>query len=283
MCIAPLTLTQERELWTPNGYEGGVTKVVPCGKCVVCLRRRAGGWMFRLTKEWEQSTSAYFVTLTYDDENIPTTTNDLQTLQKSDLQKFFKRLRHHTRRKIRYYACGEYGSKTHRPHYHAIIFDLPVNWCRAYDILVSAWTAGLIDLQRCSHGSIGYVTGYVIKGQKEDFTDYNTGEIDDRQPEFSVMSKKLGANYLTPAKINYHKRNLISTLPLGSGGILSMPRYYMDKIFDKEDKFKINEANREYRELNIERLFNNAIHEVQWKKDQQRKQEKQRKLQRQKL
>jgi hypothetical protein len=28
--------------------------------------------------------------------------------------------------KLMYYQAGEYGSQTHRPHYHAIVYDLPI-------------------------------------------------------------------------------------------------------------------------------------------------------------
>lgn len=283
MCLAPVTITNNRELWTPDGNTGGVTTVVPCGKCVVCLQRRAVGWMFRLSTEWRNSSSAYFITLTYENECVPITTNGLQSLDKSHLQKFFKKLRHKTPKKIKYYACGEYGSRTYRPHYHFIGFNLPTDWQRCYSIVSASWPDGLVHVGRCSYGSIAYTTGYVIKGGKEDFTDFTTGEIDDRQPEFSLMSKGLGASYLTPAQIDFHKRNLIGFLTNDGGKFQPMPRYYKDKIFDKEEKFKITQDAREYRELNIEQMFNDAIHEVQWKKDQQRKQEKQKMLKRVRL
>lgn len=47
-----------------------------------------------------------FITLTFDDEHV----NKTGTLVKADFQKFMKRLRKKTGKKIRYFHCGEYGS-----------------------------------------------------------------------------------------------------------------------------------------------------------------------------
>jgi len=72
----------------------------PCGKCPACVRRRVSGWAFRLNKQSEQSNSAHFVTLTYNDEHIKKTKNGFETLVKKDVQDFFKRLRKLTKQKI---------------------------------------------------------------------------------------------------------------------------------------------------------------------------------------
>ena len=111
-CITPFY----KKLEIVNGVTTGYVPF-PCGKCPPCMRRRVSGWSFRLVKHGEQSNSALFVTLTYEDEKIPISKNGLQTLDKTDLQKFFKRLRKLTHEKISYYAVGEYGDKTQRPRY----------------------------------------------------------------------------------------------------------------------------------------------------------------------
>ena len=59
-----------------------------------------------------------YITLTYNDDHLPAN----GSLQPRDLQLFWKRLRKARTPGIRYYACGEYGDQTARPHYHAIIF-----------------------------------------------------------------------------------------------------------------------------------------------------------------
>jgi len=95
----------------------------PCGKCPPCKKRRTSGWSFRLVKEGERSLSALFITLTYDTEYVPITSNGYMSLDIKDLQKFFKRLRKLTNEKLKYYAVGEYGSTKMRPHYHIILYN----------------------------------------------------------------------------------------------------------------------------------------------------------------
>ena len=92
----------------------------------------------RMLHELSDYEDAVFVTLTYDEDHIPSN----HSLKKSDLQKWFKRVRKEIEpKKIRYFACGEYGDKTQRPHYHAIIFGLSL---RADDKMVmqSKWPMG---------------------------------------------------------------------------------------------------------------------------------------------
>ena len=47
------------------------TQSVACGRCEACLVRRSNEWAFRLFQELEVSKNAYFVTLTYDELNVP--------------------------------------------------------------------------------------------------------------------------------------------------------------------------------------------------------------------
>lgn len=73
----------------------------------------------RLLLEMRRYEYSYFVTLTYSNLTLPRNENGVPTLSKSDLQKFFKRLR--KRISFKYFAVGEYGEDKGRPHYHAII------------------------------------------------------------------------------------------------------------------------------------------------------------------
>lgn len=137
---------------------------VPCGKCLACQIRKRKEWTTRLSLESNHYQDCCFITLTYDDDNIPMTDdrplksrgdiNDSslktvdrglncglshRTLLPYDVQCFIKRLRRHLEYQpkhskikrdfvdtpIRYYAVGEYGSKFGRPHYHLMIFG----WC----------------------------------------------------------------------------------------------------------------------------------------------------------
>lgn len=126
---------------------------LPCGKCAACQLQKRKDMSTRLAHEASQHEHCCFITLTYDDEHVPTTSFHrhghedkmfdrglselpLASLLPRDVQLFMKKLRQHlTYRpkrayqgardyapRIRYFAVGEYGSRTHRPHYHIIIF-----------------------------------------------------------------------------------------------------------------------------------------------------------------
>lgn len=98
---------------------------VPCGKCLGCRMSYSRSWADRMMLEMKDHKETYFITLTYNDQNIPWNpmpdqdtgeiVDSVQTLKKRDLQLFLKRLR----RKVgddhlMYFACGEYGEHTSR-------------------------------------------------------------------------------------------------------------------------------------------------------------------------
>lgn len=220
----------------------------PCGKCPDCLARRASGWSFRLVQEGRRSASAFFVTLTYDTFHVPITDKKFMSLKKTDLQCYFKRLRKlHDRRygkeynRIKYYACGEYGSENSRPHYHLILFnahkeDIQKAWS------LNGYSIGDVYFgYDCSQAAIGYCLKYMCKedskklGYHEKYRSW-----DDRQPEFSLMSQGLGSNYITPETIMWHTHPSVVRdrmyIPLPTGGKIAMPRWYKDKIYTELER-----------------------------------------------
>lgn len=123
-------------------------QIFPCGKCINCRKNRINEWANRMQMEmWSSGNKGLFVTLTYKNEYLPSDT----TLQKSDLQKFFKRFRKIIKSdsgyygtflkdlRLKYFACGEYGKKHSRPHYHIVFFGLPYEKKVIYDIYY-AWS-----------------------------------------------------------------------------------------------------------------------------------------------
>jgi len=209
---------------------------VPCSKCPPCKKRRTSGWSFRLVKEGQRSDSALFVTLTYNTEHVPITKNGFMNLDKTDVQKFMKRLRKLSDAKLKYYVCGEYGSTRMRPHYHLIIFNADK------EKVELAWSLnkkplGTIYIGEVNEASIGYTLKYMTKKGKIPMH-YN----DDRLKEFSLMSKGLGSNYLTKEMIKWHRKDLEKRMYCNLPGNkkIAMPRYYKEKIYSKFDKFKIS-------------------------------------------
>lgn len=237
-------------------------RVVPCGKCVPCKRRRQSAWSFRLLQEAQHSMSAAFLTITYNDQHL--THGDLwPTLVKRDLQLFIKRLRKKqskiTNDKIRYYACGEYGEQTFRPHYHMIIFNLaPI---LLFDSPLSEiWGMGNVRVDPCNIKTIQYTSKYVMKSDKKP---------EGVEPEFSLMSKGIGKNYLTDQVKKYYKNNQLPYVVWKDGQKMTMPRYFKEAIFTREElrefgrqalgettpqlldstkRFQINEMNRKQKQ-----------------------------------
>lgn len=219
---------------------------LPCGRCYPCTMRRVSGWSFRLMQEDKRSYSSAFVTLTYNTNYIPITKKGFKTLRKTDLQSFFKRLRYYEKEirfttdsrnncPIRYYACGEYGSKHSRPHYHIILFNASV------EAIEKAWTIEGKPIGDIYHGyvseaSVGYCLKYINKPSK-----IPMHKNDDRQKEFALMSKRLGDNYINNRTKKWHISNLQERcyLPLKDGKKASIPRYYKDKLYAKEQKHAI--------------------------------------------
>lgn len=204
-------------------YLRGEPTPLPCSKCPACLAKRINSWSFRLTQQDKISISSNFITLTYDNETIPRSPNNFKTLDKRDLQLFFKRLRksHRSHTKIKYYAVGEYGAETMRPHYHIILFNSdPFS-------VEKAWQKGYIHNGDVRGASISYTLKYINKKGK-----IPMHKNDDRQREFSLMSKGLGLNYLTPNMKAWHlampAERVYVTI---EGRKLAMPRYYRNKLY----------------------------------------------------
>lgn len=205
---------------------------VPCGRCGTCLELRRTYWTFRMHEELRNHDSAAFITLTYTEP--PLSPQNLATLEKKHLQDFIKRLRHHLHgRKIRYYAVGEYGPETQRPHYHAIIFSLDrteIQYVReAWDYhQAKDYLPGFSTVAPVTPGRIHYVTKYHLNYVPK--SDRPTT----RQDEFALMSRNpgIGASYLERAK-QYHEKTENQYVIL-DGHKLPLPRYYYDKIWKDE-------------------------------------------------
>ena len=212
-----------------------VFRLVPCGYCISCVQRKRADWSFRLHQEAKNSILKTFLTLTYDEKHKPSS----GSLDKKELQKYFKRVRN-TCKELKYYAVGEYGTKGKRPHYHAIVFNVP------NDVLVSKWTEsnnseilkGFVSTDEVNEATIHYVTGYITKKYGE--MDPVTGKFDNKWDSetlrpFALMSKGLGKIYLKH-NAKYHKSKFTTETRKEGGQKAVIPRYYKDKIFTEEER-----------------------------------------------
>lgn len=176
-------------------YEKGVTSF-PCGSCPECLAQRASRWALRAVFEASEHSENCMITLTYDNYardvqgrvigELPVN-RDLKVC-KRDAQLFLKRLRKYvyknTGRLIKYILCAEYGKRTHRAHYHAIIFGYKFPDAQAYKrskrgnyiyrsaILTKIWNHGICTVDSVNiNGAVArYCTKYTAKDTRCDDT-----------------------------------------------------------------------------------------------------------------
>lgn len=165
-----------------------------CGQCMKCRQNRRRIWVSRLMLELNLHEASCFLTLTYRDEELP----HGGSLDPDDLQGFLKRLRDLLDPvRVRFYAVGEYGSHTQRPHYHVALFGFhPHSHCGDKRKVCSceicrSWGKGGVDVGTLTEQSATYVAGYVTKGmtKKDDI------RLNGRYPEFSRMSLRPGLGY----------------------------------------------------------------------------------------
>lgn len=142
----------------------------PCGGCLPCRHQRARIWSHRLILEATQHDRNAFVTLTYTESELHTIGGSVNPRH---LQLFIKSLRRKTPR-FRYYAVGEYGEQTLRPHYHLALFGFDTcergqtdlrrpNCCSRCKLVNDTWGKGAVQLARLEEASAAYVAGYVTK------------------------------------------------------------------------------------------------------------------------
>lgn len=102
-------------------------------------------------------------------------------------------------RTVRYFASGEYGEKTERPHYHAILYGISES---ERNFIEDRWALGHARTTAATPANINYTAGYTAKkiGFKQKMIpeqiDLRTGEVYNWQPPFIQMSRRpgIGAN-----------------------------------------------------------------------------------------
>ena len=200
--------------------------LVPCGKCAFCTATKRSDWALRLHYESKQHEQRRFVTLTYADSHL-VWKNGVSQLSKKHLQEWFREVRR-PGYKVRYYAVGEYGSRTYRPHYHVLLFGSVSD-----DHLRRCWPHGHVHIGTVTDASVMYCLGYIVNGKGWKMRT-------NRVPPFSLMSLRpgLGHGYLTDAMKEWHRSGRKNYAIL-DGQRRHLPRYYKTKIFSAIDLVRI--------------------------------------------
>lgn len=234
---------------------------LPCGKCIGCKLERSRQTAIRLMHEASLHQANSFVTLTYDNEHLPRAreTHAHATLSKSDLQLFTKRLNESNRRLngqgIRYYACGEYGEQTFRPHYHLAVFGEDFSqdrkkWKKSKtghqlwrsDRLAALWPLGSADIGELTFESAAYVARYITKKITGPSADDHYKRQDEYgiaywlEPEFNVMSRRpgLGKGWIDAYKTSVYPQDRV-IVERGDKRVPSQPPRYYDNQLPKDE------------------------------------------------
>lgn len=263
-CLSPTPLSKLNGNFTVN-WKTSIDDVsgirVNCGQCIACRIKRTRMWSLRAAHEAQRHESATFLTLTYDNEHLPSNLS----VNKKHLQLFIKRLRQQLHRdykkkglqapKIRYFACGEYGapsalerlghlSDIGRPHYHILIWGWEPDDCvywrhskRGYPLFNSAylhdiWTAGYCVVGEATPETAQYIAGYTIKkvnGRKQE-SHYirvhpDTLEHCYCEPEFQLQSQGIGKHF-----VESFPTDLMKGFLTYDGKTYGIPRYYLKQV-----------------------------------------------------
>lgn len=214
----------------PVRSKTGKLSYVPCGRCYACLTNERSNWIFRLKQEFKDCKSAYFITLTYDDEHLPFTDffddSSEPTLRKSDVKRFLHDFRNTLDYPVRYFLVGEYGENFERPHYHLALFDFQGDNIKLSEHIEKYWPYGGHHILYLSGALIGYITKYMLK--KFDFDE--SSHSDDFEKPFRLMSKGLGRNWVNYRNAKYLFENGYPVIVNDGDYPRKIPRYFLDKI-----------------------------------------------------
>jgi len=219
---------------------------LPCGQCSGCRLARSREWAIRCANHAQLYKENIFVTLTYDNANLP----ENRSLDHRHFQLFMKRLRVYASRtlnrdNISVYMCGEYGEEFGRPHYHACIFnfDLPDkelwkttrgNRIFKSEKLEQIWGHGFVSVGSVTFQSAAYVARYIMKkvtgepaASHYEYINPDTGEITQLRPEYTKMSlgQAIGKEWIA----KYQRDVFPNDYVVLNGQKVSPPKYYTNQ------------------------------------------------------
>ncbi len=239
---------------------------VPCGTCIGCLTDRSQAWAIRCVHESKLYKQNSFVTLTYNDENLPL----YGSLVKKDFQQFIKNLRQKIApNRFRYFHAGEYGNEKNRPHYHALLFNLDFmdrklytenNGVKLYtsEFLHSVWKKGFCTVGDLTLKTAAYTARYTIKkhSRTEEYYHIEGNILDESniivhrlQQEYCTMSRRPGIGQKHFEK--YNNEIYPDDFVVSEGRKKSVPKYY-------DNQYEILNKNK-YKSIKIKRKYKASL------------------------
>ncbi len=283
-CYSPLTGYTNRTPGKSGGFgitfnrskSNGQQITVACGQCIGCRLDKSRDWAIRCVHESQMHQDNCFITLTYNQQNLP---HD-GSLNKTHFQKFMKKLRRKSNHQIRYFQCGEYGENLRRPHYHACLFGHDFadktyfqtnneNELYVSEELNKTWAKGFATIGNMTFETAAYTARYVMKKITGDDAlahyqtfDTTTGEIFQIQSEYVTMSRRpgLGKKWYEKYKDDLFPRDEC----IIDGRVMKPPRYYA-KMYEQQEP-----RNYEQMKQNRKRFFEKHKQDATWQRLAQR-------------
>lgn len=237
---------------------------IPCGQCLGCKLEYSRQWAIRCQHELQYHKENCFITMTYDDEHLPS-----RGVEKKHVQDFFKRLRYHLNNddnykkrlrlyhgrdpsfdfevNIRYFGCSEYGGQTLRPHYHFMIFgfipdDLVLysqggSGCKVYlsEMLSEIWSHGNVLVgESCNFETAAYIARYVVKNfEQKELLDGNFFKVFHKTFVLSSRNPAIGYRYFEE---NLRQLKRLDKVTIREGLIVNPSKYYDRKLKEVDEK-----------------------------------------------
>jgi len=263
----------------------GIQVEFPCGRCIGCRLERSRQWAMRCVHEASMYSDNCFITLTYNNQNLPKD----RSLHLEHFQLFMKRLRKKYGTKIKFFHCGEYGQKHRRPHYHACLFNFDFkdrklwktkNGFKVYvsKSLETLWPFGFSTVGDVTFESAAYVARYItkkingeaaeknrpvidpdtgIQGALKHYetVNFKTGEVWNLKPEYTTMSRRpgIGKSFYQKFKNDIFPSDEI----IMRGKKMGVPKYY-DSLLESENPDELKRIKNERKAKAREHEENNA-------------------------
>lgn len=188
MCLTPRLMFVKG-----SGFKKSYPFIVGCGKCYDCQNQQRGEFVLRAKNEFDNSACAFFLTLSYSDNNLCYYTEDLRRTAQMELERinklplnipfkydnfilvprhasdFLKRMQTNLKKLskhllFRAVIVGEYGEFDHRPHLHALFFS-PVSFTKKSftELVERCWRYGFVEVSPVTESRIAYVGKHFIK------------------------------------------------------------------------------------------------------------------------
>nr|WEW54496.1 MAG: replication initiation protein [Microvirus Sku218] len=202
--------------------------ILPCGKCDLCREMKKANYKNKVQAQLKVNRYSYLITLTLDNKTQLSLLNSKEreyclanqervnysqftTLSKIAIDNIIRnwklKINRHYGYKVstHYFLCGEYGSNTHRAHYHVLLMlDVPLPNLVKQTVMGNHYKSsiidskqyGIYDIQPTNNNlaSCSYISKYLSKSSSNDKLNYN--RFEERQIRYMLSNNK---------DVNYYK------------------------------------------------------------------------------